>query len=169
MFRRIDLYQRDSYENYDGMTWKTFQPNWPSVRLIHHFTVDSFHKCGALVFSLMYSWTNGWLNSGFADGLTPHDVHVISLLCPNHMHSLCFILKTKVSGGIYTFGLHCVRRHNNVVEDTWKYIFYNAYYCWFTCSHLIQTTRVFCTNKYWTFPTNQININAQAACFIHLT
>ena len=53
----------------DFIKWKRFPCCWPFVRGIHRSPVDSLHKgkwCGALMFSLMCAWTNGWTNCGVA-------------------------------------------------------------------------------------------------------
>ena len=50
----------------DVMKWNHFPRYWPFVRVIHRSTVNSLHKGqwrGALMFSLIYAWTNGWANN----------------------------------------------------------------------------------------------------------
>ena len=47
----------------DVIKWKHFPRYWPFVRGIHRSPVDSPHKDqwrGALMFSLICAWTNGW-------------------------------------------------------------------------------------------------------------
>ena len=49
----------------DVIKWKHFPLHWPFVRGIHRWPVNSPHKGqrrGALVFSLICTWTNGWAN-----------------------------------------------------------------------------------------------------------
>ena len=51
--------------SHDVVKWKHFPRYWPFVRRIDRSPVNSLNKnkCrGALVFSLIYSWTNSWLN-----------------------------------------------------------------------------------------------------------
>ena len=51
---------------------------WPYVRGIHGSLVDSPHKGqwrGALIFSLIWVWRNGWTNSQDAGGLRHHFAH----------------------------------------------------------------------------------------------
>ena len=51
--------------SHDGVKWKHFPRYWPFVRGVDRSPVNSLNKnkCrGALVFSLIYSWTNSWLN-----------------------------------------------------------------------------------------------------------
>ena len=46
--------------------WKHFPRNWPFLRGIHRSPVNSPDKgqwCGALMFSLICVWINGWVNN----------------------------------------------------------------------------------------------------------
>ena len=48
------------------MMTSSFPPDWPFVRGISWWPVDYPHKgqcCGALIFSLICAWTNGWANN----------------------------------------------------------------------------------------------------------
>ena len=57
---------------------ETFPRYWPFVRGIHRSPVNSPHKGqwrGALMFSLIYAWTNGWLNNQYAGDLRRHRAH----------------------------------------------------------------------------------------------
>ena len=54
------------------MKWKHFPRNWPFVRGIHRSPVNSPHKGqwrGALMFSLICIWINGWVNNHEAGDL----------------------------------------------------------------------------------------------------
>ena len=62
----------------DIIKWKHFQRYWPFVRGIHRSPVNSPHKGqwhGALMFSLICSWTNGWVNNREASNLRHHLAH----------------------------------------------------------------------------------------------
>ena len=62
----------------DVIKWKHFPRYWPFVRGIHRWPVNSPHKgqwCGALVFSLIYAWINGWENNREAGDSRCHRVH----------------------------------------------------------------------------------------------
>ena len=65
----------------DVIKWKYFPRNRPFVRGIHRLPVNSPHKGqwrGALMFSLICAWTNGWANNRNAGYLRRHyDVPVI--------------------------------------------------------------------------------------------
>ena len=62
----------------DVIKWKYFLCYWPFVRGIHQSLVDSPHKGqwrGALMFSLIYAWSQGWANNWAADDLRCHYTH----------------------------------------------------------------------------------------------
>ena len=59
----------------DVIKWKHFPRNWPFVRGIHRSPVNSPHKDqwrGALMFSLIRTRINGWVNNGEAGDLRRH-------------------------------------------------------------------------------------------------
>ena len=61
---------RDDHD--DVIKWKTVPPYWPFVRGIHWSLVNSPHKgqwCEALIFSLIFAWTNSWVNNREAGDL----------------------------------------------------------------------------------------------------
>ena len=56
----------------DVIKWKHFPRYWPFVRGIHRRPVNSLHKGqwrGALMFSLICVWINGWVNNREAGDL----------------------------------------------------------------------------------------------------
>ena len=58
--------------------WKHFPRYWPFVRGIHRLPVNSSHKGqwrGALMFSSICAWMNGWANNREAGDLGRHRVH----------------------------------------------------------------------------------------------
>ena len=62
----------------DVIQWKHFPLYWPSVRGIHRSPMDSPHKGqwrGALMFSLICAWINGWVNNREAGDLRRHPDH----------------------------------------------------------------------------------------------
>ena len=72
--------------------WKHFPRYWPFVRGIHRSTVNSPHKGqwrGALMFSLICTWINGWVNNSEAGDLKCHrayyNVSVLKLV-PGECH-----------------------------------------------------------------------------------
>ena len=86
----------------DFIKWKHFPHCWPFVRGIHRSPVNSPHKGqwrGALMFSLICVWINGWVNNREAVDLRCHcahyDVivmeHIITLVCQQVMVCLQYI------------------------------------------------------------------------------
>ena len=72
----------------DVIKWKHFPCYWPFARGIHRSPVNSSHKVqwrGALMFSLICVWINGWVNNREAGDLRRHhgdyDVTVMALSC----------------------------------------------------------------------------------------
>ena len=63
----------------NGVTkWKHFPRYWPFVGGIHQSALHSPHKGqwrGALIFSLIFAWTNGWANTRDAGDLRHHRAH----------------------------------------------------------------------------------------------
>ena len=62
----------------DVIKWKHFPRYWPFVWGIHRSPVNSAHKGqwrGALMFSLICVWTNGWVNNRDAGDLRRHRAH----------------------------------------------------------------------------------------------
>ena len=60
------------------MKWKHFPRYWPFVRGIHRSPVNSPHKGqwrGALMFSLICAWINGWVNNREAGDSRHHRAH----------------------------------------------------------------------------------------------
>ena len=58
--------------------WKHFPCYWPFVRGIHWSPVNSPHKGqwrGALMYSFICTWTNGWANNRDASDLRCHHTH----------------------------------------------------------------------------------------------
>ena len=68
----------------DVIKWKYLLRYWPFVRGIHRSLVNSPHKGqwrGALMFSLICVWINGWVNTGDLRRYRAHcDVIVMDLL-----------------------------------------------------------------------------------------
>ena len=62
----------------DVIKWKYFPCYWPFVRGIHRSPVNSPHKGqwrGALMFSLICTWMNDWVNNREAGDLRRHHAH----------------------------------------------------------------------------------------------
>ena len=62
----------------DVIKWKHFPRYWPFLRRIHRSPVNSPHKGqwrGALMFSLIWTWTNSWVNNPEAGDLRRNRAH----------------------------------------------------------------------------------------------
>ena len=93
----------------DVLTWWRHQTEhflryWPFVRGIHRWPANSPHKGqwrGALVFSLICVWTNGWVNNRDASDLRRHRLHydviVMSLQPPSNIFRHLKIFKHVLS------------------------------------------------------------------------
>ena len=72
----------------DVIKWEHFPRYWPFVWRIHRSPVNSPHKGqwrGALMFSLICVWLNGWVNNREAGDLNRYRVHyVVSVMFRNH-------------------------------------------------------------------------------------
>ena len=105
-----------------------FMHYWPFVRRIHQSTVDSPHKgqcCGALMFSLVCTWTNVWANNWDAGDLrchcTQYDVtvreHVITgsqfASWYKHIHTILYYLYPILSLSIITLVKFMHKPHKN--------------------------------------------------------
>ena len=67
-----------SFDHDDVIKWKHFPRNWPFVRRIHRSPVNSPHKGqwrGALMFTLICVWINGWVNNREAGDLRRYRGH----------------------------------------------------------------------------------------------
>ena len=73
------LYTGEWYSIHDDIIkWKHFLPYWSFVWGIHRSPVNSPHKGQwrrALMFSLICTWINGWVNNGKAGDLRCHRAH----------------------------------------------------------------------------------------------
>ena len=78
-FKLMRYLSGDYTISHDDVTkWKHFPRYWPFVRGIHRSPVNSPHKGqwrGALMFSLICAWINGWVNNREAGDLRRHRAH----------------------------------------------------------------------------------------------
>ena len=80
VYRRlsIETHQNSSCVHDDVIKWKHFPRYWPFVRRIHRSPVNSPHKGqwrGALMFSLICTRINDWVNNREAGDLRRHQAH----------------------------------------------------------------------------------------------
>ena len=70
----------------DVIKWKDFPRYWPFVRGIHRSPVNFPHKGqwrGALMFSLICVWINGWVNNREAGDLRRYRAHYDVIVIPH--------------------------------------------------------------------------------------
>ena len=94
----------------DVIKWKHIPRYWPFVRGIHRSPVGSPHKGqrrGALMFSLICAWLNGWVNNREAGDLRRHCAH-------NDVIIMFFFVKISIHGTVQSqdwelsYGYICV-------------------------------------------------------------
>ena len=76
----LDCLTRNDMQRFhdDVIKWKNFPRYWPFVRGIHRSPVNYPHIGqwrGALMFSLIWSWMNDWVNNREAGGVRRHSAH----------------------------------------------------------------------------------------------
>ena len=80
----------------DVIKWKHFPRYWPFVRGIHRWPVNSPHKGqwrGALMFSLICAWINGWVNNREAGDLRRHRPHYDVTVMTYSIHQSLSVFK----------------------------------------------------------------------------
>ena len=82
---RTLMTSREEQHHDDAIKWKHFPRYWAFVRGIHRWPVNSPHKGqwrGALMFSLICAWINGWVNNREAGDLRRHRAHHgVTVMC----------------------------------------------------------------------------------------
>ena len=90
----IDIQKYEIKIHDDVIKWKHFPRCWPFVRGFHRWPVNSPHKGqwrGALMFSLICSWINGWVNNREAGDLIRHRAHYdITAMRPTNSETFLF-------------------------------------------------------------------------------
>ena len=89
------------YNSHDDIiTWKHLPRYWPFVRGIHRSPVNSPHKGqwrGALIFSFISAWINGWVNNLEADDLRRQCAHydVTVMVMAYSIQMLCWSVSSQ--------------------------------------------------------------------------
>ena len=103
----------------DVIKWEHFPRYWPFVRGIHRSPVNSFHTGqwrGALMFSLIWAWTNGWVNNRDAGDLrrcrAHYDVTVMGIR-KLEISDSNFCCATK-GENIYLWKMNCIQKNQYV-------------------------------------------------------
>ena len=97
----------------DVMKWKHFPRYWPFVRGVHRSPVNSPHKGqwrGALMFSLIGTRLNGWVNNRCAGDLRRHQVHYDVIVTLPDVKAYCHIRmpQSTVKDGLCEITIHRV-------------------------------------------------------------
>ena len=102
----------------DVVKWKHCPRHWPFVRGIHRSPVNSPHKGqwrGAVMFSLICAWINGWVNNSEAGDLRCHGFHYYATVMWYHNNEVHDIsMKYRLICQIAGFGpqrIHCCIKH----------------------------------------------------------
>ena len=128
----------EQFPHDDVIKWKHFPRYWPFVWGIHRSPVNSPHEGqwhGALMFSLICTWINGWVNNSEAGDLRRRRAHYDLILVNDRVLDTCFWQKAS---------FRTMRTHQNYeppeeqvnklrprqngryfADDTFKCIFFN--------------------------------------------
>ena len=159
--KNIDMRYDDTIHG-DVIKWKHFPRNWPCVRGIHRSPVNSPHKGqwrGALLFSLICVWINGWVYNREASDLKHHRAlncffrHVVQgtakklskIYINTHIHTQCGSMLSRrhhainTSNGSWCMGIKGEMSGTVCVTFTWYMYIYElfiAFVCFVVCSLL---------------------------------
>ena len=112
----------------DVVKWKHFLRYWPFVRGINRSPVNSPHKGqwrGALIFSLICAWMNGWVNNSETGDWRHHCAHYdVTAMCVviSHFDKVLFnvtFINLKTNGTIINY---CNLSSLGRASDIWKEI-----------------------------------------------
>ena len=110
----------------DVIKWKHFPRNWPFVRGIHRYPVNSPHKGqwrGALMFSVICVWINDWVNNREAGDLRRYRAHYDVIVMSRLYRSCC------INSMWYNRETTCVRTsesHSSCYSREWVCILWKA-------------------------------------------
>ena len=119
----------------DVIKWKHFPRYWPFVQGIHQSPVNSPHKGqwrGALMFSFICAWIDGWVNNRGVGDLRRHCAHYdVHLFNPGNRPGIVpLTLQCFVNGGQLTY-LDASVSHNLCIHTrqshSWKHLSYRGH------------------------------------------
>ena len=105
--------ETDFGKNSGVIKWKHLPRYWPFVRWIHRPPLDSPHKGqwrGALMFSLIFAWTNGWAKSRDAGDLRRHPAHY-DVFVMNQSEVLVLSLQQIIHFEMILYGVYLINYH----------------------------------------------------------
>ena len=159
IWRVCDIPINDCHD--DVIKWKHFPRNWPFVRGMHRSPVNSPHKGqwrGALMFTLICTRINGWVNTREAGDLRryrpQYDVIVMNaadvltlevppVLVKSHRHFFCWL--NPVHNGYSKKML--VRENMSDIHDIT--VASDGFWCIYRCSHFQHIKGPVCTVGYY--------------------
>ena len=106
----------------DVIKWNHFPSYWPFVRGIHRSAVNSPHKGqwrGALMFSLICAWINGWVNSRKAGDLRRHRAHY-DVIVMIHWRQGLYSLSGRTSYRKISWSLDVASFEFKLVQSLWN-------------------------------------------------
>ena len=121
----------------DVIKWKQFPRYWPYMRGIQRSPVNSTHKGqwrGALMFSLICVWINGWVNNCEAGDLRRYLAHYdVTVINPRsfweHISTLGSQAKKNIPMQAHTLEKEeTVFSHLDDVMNVWKESFHGLYH-----------------------------------------
>ena len=128
---KIDLVWHD-----DVMKWKHFLRCWPFVRGILWSPVNSPHKGqwhGALMFSFISAWINGWLNNGEAGDFRRNHAHYDVIVMGSYVIFSCYRDMCKYSFLTCLSHMTCpdnfIKGSENVIKDGHGIAFDVKHFC----------------------------------------
>ena len=105
----------------DLIKWKHFPRYWPFVRGIHWPPVNSPYKGqwrGALMFSLICAWINGWVNNREAGDLRRYRAHYdVILMLPEALDINQPVTRSQVAHLSYPLPLWCTRKMDHLPQS----------------------------------------------------
>ena len=119
--------QQDYYD--DVIRWKHFPRYWPFVRGIYRSLVNYPHKgqwCGALMFSLICAWINGWVNNREVGVFRRHRAHCDVTVMTNARFYLIVVRL------LPSYRITC-----NICHDIWTQLYYTSFMFYCYCYHFV--------------------------------
>ena len=113
-----------SLNHNDVIKWKHFPRYWSFVRGIHRSPVNSSHKGqwrGALMFPLICTWINGWVNNRGAGDLRHHRAHYTGIVMwkdtEAHLKTACLFLQFSIVSAAVRASSHIeIQTRNRMVK-----------------------------------------------------
>ena len=124
--------QCSPFAHYDVIKWKHLPRYWPFVRGIHRSPVNSPHKrqCrGAVVFSLIWLWTNRWVNNRDAGDLRRHGAHY-DVIVMTWKTSYQFWFEDFDYDIFFGYAMRCLRYYVSDKMSNCQWILISKHVCW---------------------------------------